>query len=53
MINQIYDLNIKINKITTNINCYRNLSSKFPKLIIKALDQQILELKKYSDHNIT
>ena len=52
MINEIYDLNIKINKVTTNINCYRNLSSKFPKLITKTLYEQILELKNYSDHNI-
>lgn len=50
IINQIYDLNITINKKTTDINCYRNLTSNSPQLITKTLYEQIIELKEY-DYN--
>ena len=45
MINKIYDLNITVNKKTTNNNCYRNLQTSFTPLINKSLYNQIAELK--------
>lgn len=50
MINEIYNLNITIYKKTTNINCYRNLTSNSPKLVTKTLYEQIIELKKHDNH---
>lgn len=47
MINKIYDLNITINKKTTNKNCFRNLKTIFTPMINKPLHDQILELKEF------
>jgi len=53
MINEIYNLNITINKKTTDINCFRNLSTMGDNLIDKELYDQILELKEFklNDNN--
>jgi len=47
IINDVYDLNITVNKKTTDVNCYRNLSSNSSGIITKTLKEQILELKEY------
>ncbi len=47
MINEIYDLKITINKKSTDIPCYRNLSSLLAGVINKSLYNQIIELKEY------
>lgn len=47
MINEIYGLNITINKKTTNINCHRNLATINEKRVEKKLFDQILDLKEF------
>jgi hypothetical protein len=47
MINEIYNLNITINKKETNEKCYRNLNSLFPNPITKSLYEQINEIKNF------
>jgi dTDP-4-dehydrorhamnose reductase len=47
MINDIYNLEITINKKNTATNCYRNLSTSFESMIDKNLREQIVELKEF------
>jgi dTDP-4-dehydrorhamnose reductase len=47
MINEIYKLNIVVNKKTTDINCYRNLQTQFTPMINKSIYDQILELREF------
>ncbi len=47
MINQIYDLNITINKKSTIINCFRDLSTIYEPLITKELYEQLIDLKHF------
>lgn len=47
IINEIYELNIIINKKQTDEKCFRNLNSMFKNPIIKDLNQQIKELKNF------
>jgi dTDP-4-dehydrorhamnose reductase len=47
MINDIYNLNLSINKVETNENCFRNLSSKYITNISKDIYTQIKEQKEY------
>lgn len=48
MINDIYDLNIKINKTKTKEDCYRNLSTIYHKTYTdKSIKEQIKELKEF------
>jgi dTDP-4-dehydrorhamnose reductase len=47
MINEIYELNIHIDKIETKDNCFRNLSSLYDFPIIKDLYTQIKEQKEF------
>ena len=48
MINEIYDLNITINKKPTDNHCYRNLSTSGDHMISKPLYDQILELRDFN-----
>jgi dTDP-4-dehydrorhamnose reductase len=48
MINEVYDLNITINKKSTDNHCYRNLSTSGDRLINKPLYDQILELRDFN-----
>jgi dTDP-4-dehydrorhamnose reductase len=48
MINEIYELNIHIDKIETKDNCFRNLSSLYNFPIIKDLYTQIKEQKEFN-----
>ena len=48
MINRIYELEININKIETDENCFRNLSSIYNPFISKDLYLQIEEQKKFN-----
>lgn len=47
MINDVFDLGIKLNKYETPVFCYRNLQSKYTNLIVKPLYEQIKELKDF------
>lgn len=47
MISEIYNLDITVEKITTQENCYRNLLSNKYTLIDKPLHDQLLELKNF------
>jgi len=47
IINEVYGLNITINKKETEIDCFRNLDSIFCPLIEKDLRDQILEMKNF------
>lgn len=47
MINDIYDLDLTINKKSTDTPCYRNLSSLLTGVISKSLYNQIEDLKEY------
>ena len=47
IINDIYDLNININEIKTDKNCFRNLSSIYETLIKKSIYLQIKEQKNF------
>ncbi len=48
MINEVYDLNITINKKSTDNHCYRNLSTVGDRMIGKPLYTQILELRDFN-----
>jgi len=48
MINEIYDLNITINKKSTDNHCYRNLSTSGDHMVSKSLYDQILELRDFN-----
>jgi dTDP-4-dehydrorhamnose reductase len=48
MINEVYNLNITVNKKMTNNKCHRNLQTQYIPMIDKSLYDQILELKFYS-----
>lgn len=50
MINEIYNLNITINKKSTEVPCYRNLSSLLTGVISKPLYTQIQDLKEYDKY---
>ena len=43
-------VNVTINKKTTDINCYRNLTSNSPQLITKTLYEQINHLLHILEH---
>lgn len=48
IVNDIYDLNMKINKKDTDIHCYRNLSTIYDnKMVVKTIYDQILEMKEF------
>ena len=47
MVNDIYNLDLTINKKSTETNCYRNLKTSFTPMITKHLKDQILELKEF------
>lgn len=49
MINEIYDLNIGINKGKTPTHCFRNLNSVHSTMSVKSIYQQIQEQKKFGD----
>ena len=51
MINEIYDLNITINKKMTDNHCFRNLSTSWGRMINRPLYEQILELKDFNLKN--
>lgn len=48
MINNIYDLNITVNKRLADHSCYRNLSTSFDPLIEKPLYDQLSELRRFN-----
>lgn len=50
LINEIYSLDLTINKKSTEKHCYRNLISQFPAAITRTLYEQILELKEYDNN---
>ena len=47
MINEIYKLNITINKKETDERCHRNLNSVFTCPIKKCLYEQIIDMKNF------
>lgn len=48
MINEVYELNININRIETNENCFRNLNSIYDSFISKDIYTQIKEQKNFN-----
>jgi hypothetical protein len=47
IINEIYNLNIDIEKRTVDKSCYRNLRTKYNFKIYKSISEQIIEQKKF------
>jgi dTDP-4-dehydrorhamnose reductase len=50
LINEIYSLDLTINKKSTEKHCYRNLKSQYPIAVTKKISDQILELKEYDNN---
>jgi len=49
-INKVYKLNLIIEEVSTDNNCFRNLSSIYKSPITKTIYQQIIDLKNFNIH---